>query len=66
MIVECLDWAHFTQMCRAHHLLELSRVLLKPVLDNLGPMALCNILLEYPIIVGVHEVHEELQMVTKQ
>ena len=41
-------------------------MLLKPILGNLGLMAWCIILLEYPIIVGVHEVHEGLQMVNKQ
>jgi hypothetical protein len=40
--------------------------LLELVPDNLGPMTQCTVLLEYPIIVGVHEVHEELQMVNKQ
>ena len=35
------------------------------MLQNLGLMAWCIILLEYPTIVWVHEVHKGLQMVTK-
>ena len=47
------------QMCRPNHLSELSRMLLKPILDNLGPVAWWIILLEYPITVGVCDVYEE-------
>jgi hypothetical protein len=41
-------------------------MLLKLILDNSGLMTWCIVLLEYPIVVGVHEVIEGLQMVTKQ
>jgi hypothetical protein len=41
-------------------------MLLELILDNLGTTTQCIVLLEYPIVVGVHEVHEGLQMVTKQ
>ncbi|KAI4892675.1 hypothetical protein NFI96_028024, partial [Prochilodus magdalenae] len=37
---------------RQHELAELSRMLLDPILDDLGSMAWCNTLLEYPIIGG--------------
>ena len=45
---------------------KFSKILLQPILGNLGLIGLCFILLEYPIIVEVHEVQEGLQMVTKQ
>ena len=38
----------------------------EPILDHLGPMAQFIILLEYPIIVGVYEIHEGLQMITSE
>jgi hypothetical protein len=41
-------------------------MLLEPILDNSGPLTWCSVLLEYPIVVGVHAVPEGLQMVTKQ
>jgi hypothetical protein len=45
---------------------ERSRMLLEPILNNLAPMTRCIVLLEHPIVVGVHEVHKGLQMATKQ
>jgi hypothetical protein len=39
---------------------------LEPILDNSGPMTRCIVLLKYSIVVGVHEVYEGLQTVTKQ
>jgi hypothetical protein len=41
-------------------------MLLEPILENFGPMTWCIVLLDYPIFVGVHEVPEGLQVVTKQ
>jgi hypothetical protein len=49
-----------------HTLWQNSRMLLEPILDNLGLMTRCIVLLEYPITVGIHEVHEGLALVSKQ
>jgi hypothetical protein len=41
-------------------------MLLKPILDNFGPITRLIFLLEYPVIVGIHEVYEGQKMVSKQ
>jgi hypothetical protein len=61
-----LDCVHVRHMWWPHQSSELSRMLIEPILDNLGLQTQCTVLLEHPIIVGVHEVHQVLQMVTKQ
>ncbi|PNF19776.1 hypothetical protein B7P43_G14743 [Cryptotermes secundus] len=61
-----LDCVHVGRTWWPYHSLELSRMLLEPILDNSGLMTWCIVLLDYPIVVGVYEVHEGLQMVTKQ
>jgi hypothetical protein len=60
------NWVHVGHMLWPHQSWYLSRILTETILDNSGPLMWCIVLLEYPIIVGVNEVHQRLQMVTKQ
>ncbi|KAJ8874310.1 hypothetical protein PR048_025156 [Dryococelus australis] len=48
------------------HSLDLSRMFFEPVLDIRSPMRRRTILLEHPIVVRKTEVHERLQIVTKE
>jgi hypothetical protein len=61
-----LAWLNVRRTWWPRHSLEISKMLLEPVLNNLGTGTRCIVLLEYPIFVGVHEVYEGLQMITKQ
>ena len=51
---------------QSNHVLELSRMLFKPIANNVGSVTWSIIILEHRIVIEVNEAHKRLQMIIKQ